>query len=405
MRCDGDHDIPLIFEKSTPEARAVDLPPLDVPEAPLTEGLISLNPPALPQVGQLDLVRHYTHLASRNFSVDRNFYPLGSCTMKYNPRINEAAAAMAGFTGIHPLQDDTDVQGALRVLYELRTWLAQIAGLDEVCLQPAAGAHGEYTALKVIRAYFRDPQGGNAPQRDKVLVPDTAHGTNPASCTLCRSHVVTVPSKGGLVNLDALRGLVDDQTAAMMITNPNTAGLFDGTIGDIAQILHDAGALLYLDGANMNAIMAVSRPGDFGVDAMHFNTHKTFTTPHGCGGPGAGPIGVRSFLSPYLPVPQVQVRSTPATATTDRSNGSDLGVEFYLDDDRPLSIGKVRSFHGQFGYYFDAGHTLPLVDRKGYATWLKRLCSMLTISLVGYVTVMRPLTSTPTLTNTVPMSS
>ena len=332
-------DFDLIFEKSTPGARAIDLPELDVPTSPLPVSLIEADLPALPEVGQLDLVRHYTHLAMRNFSVDRNFYPLGSCTMKYNPRINEAAAAMPGFGGLHPLQEDADVQGALRVLYELRIWLAQIAGLDEVCLQPCAGAHGEYTALKVIGAYFNDPEGGNAPQRRKVLAPDTAHGTNPASCAMCGATVVQVPSKDGMVDLNALRSLVDDETAALMITNPNTAGLFDGTITQIADILHDAGALLYLDGANMNAIVGVSRPGDFGVDIMHYNTHKTFSTPHGCGGPGAGPIAVRSFLSPYLPVPQVK-------KSNDASNQD---ARYYLDADRPKSIGKVRSFTGQFG--------------------------------------------------------
>ncbi|MCC7203855.1 MAG: aminomethyl-transferring glycine dehydrogenase subunit GcvPB, partial [Phycisphaeraceae bacterium] len=264
---------------------------------------------------------------------DANFYPLGSCTMKFNPPINEAAAAMPGFAGLHPKQDDADIQGALQLLYELRLWLAEIAGLDEVSLQPCAGAHGEYTALKVIRAYFQDPKGGNAPHRKKVLAPDTAHGTNPASCAMCGANVVTVPSKDGMVDLDALKKMVDGETAALMITNPNTAGLFDGTITQIAKILHDAGALLYLDGANMNAIVGVSRPGDFGVDVMHFNTHKTFSTPHGCGGPGAGPIAVRKFLAPYLPVPQVQKHA----------DGS-----YYLDHDRPSSIGKVRSFFGQF---------------------------------------------------------
>jgi len=330
--------MPLIFERSTPGARATDLPALDVPRADLPAGLVAEKPPALPEVGQLDLVRHYTHLASRNFSVDANFYPLGSCTMKYNPKINEAAAALPSFTGLHPLQDDADAQGALKMLYDLRLWLAEIAGLDEVSLQPCAGAHGEYAALKVIRAYFNDPRGGNAPHRRKVLAPDTAHGTNPASCAMCGANVVKVPSNAhGMVDLDALRSLVDDQTAAMMITNPNTAGLFDGTIVEIAKILHDAGALLYLDGANMNAIVGVSRPGDFGVDVMHYNTHKTFSTPHGCGGPGAGPIAVRKFLAPYLPVPQVEKRTL---------NG---GEEYFLDHDRPKSIGKVRSFFGQFG--------------------------------------------------------
>ncbi len=330
--------VTLIFERSTPGVCAVDLPALDVPEAPAGQGLFADEAPDLGHIGQLDLVRHYTHLANRNFSVDANFYPLGSCTMKYNPRVNETAAAMPGFTGLHPLQADADTQGALRMLYEVRTWLAAIAGLDEVCLQPCAGAHGEYTALKVIRAYFKDPQGGNAPQRNKVLAPDTAHGTNPASCAMCGAGVVQVPSKDGLVDLDALRSLVDNQTAAMMITNPNTAGLFDGTIAQIAKILHDVGALLYLDGANMNAIVGVSRPGDFGVDVMHFNTHKTFSTPHGCGGPGAGPIAVRDFLSPYLPVPQV----------VKLENGSG-GVRYARDWDRPKSIGRVRSFTGQFG--------------------------------------------------------
>lgn len=335
-----DREMELIFEKSTSGAVAVDLPPLDVPESSLSDDLVASAPPDLPQIGQLDLVRHYTHLASRAFSVDANFYPLGSCTMKYNPRINETAAAMSGFTGLHPLQQDEDAQGALRVLYEVRLWLAQIAGLDEVCLQPCAGAHGEFTALKVIRAYFQDPAGGNAPQRRTVLAPDTAHGTNPASCSMCGAGVVSVPSKDGLVDLDALRGMVNDETAALMITNPNTAGLFDGTIGEIAKILHDAGALLYLDGANMNAIVGVSRPGDFDVDVMHFNTHKTFSTPHGCGGPGAGPIAVRSFLSPYLPVPQV--------IKVDSSGQQGEGF-YQLDWNRPKSIGRVRSFMGQFG--------------------------------------------------------
>jgi len=326
--------VPSIFDISSPGARATDLPALDVPETALPASLLADQPPALPEVGQLDLVRHYTHLSQRNFSVDANFYPLGSCTMKYNPKINEAAAAMPGFTGLHPLQDDADVQGALKMLYDTRLWLAEIAGLHEVSLQPCAGAHGEYAALKVIRAYFNDPKGGNQPNRKTVLAPDTAHGTNPASCAMCGANVVKVPSKDGMVDLDALRSLVNEDTAALMITNPNTAGIFDGTITEIAKILHDAGALLYLDGANMNAIVGVSRPGDFGVDIMHYNTHKTFSTPHGCGGPGAGPIAVRDFLAPYLPVPQVQ-KAADGT--------------YYLEHDREKTIGKVRSFAGQFG--------------------------------------------------------
>jgi len=323
---------PAIFDKHTPGARAIDLPGLDVPEADLPDELVG-ETPDLPELGQLDVVRHYTHLAHRNFSVDANFYPLGSCTMKYNPRINERAAAMPGFAHLHPLQRDEDVQGLLRMLHELRNDLAEISGLDDVSLQPCAGAHGEYTALKVIRAYFRDPEAGNAPDRRKVLAPDTAHGTNFASCSMCGAGVVQVKSKDGLVDLDDLREQCDDQTAAFMITNPNTAGLFDGQIQEIAKIVHDAGALVYLDGANMNAVLGIARPGDFGVDVMHYNTHKTFSTPHGCGGPGAGPIAVRDFLSPYLPVPHITKE----------------GDAYGLSWDRPKSIGKIRSFFGQIG--------------------------------------------------------
>lgn len=323
---------PLIFEKHSPGARAVDLPALDVPEADLPTDLTS-DPLDLPEIGQLDLVRHYTHLGQRNFSVDANFYPLGSCTMKYNPKINEAAAAMPGFARVHPLTPDASAQGLLEILHDVRIQLAEIAGLDETCLQPCAGAHGEWTALKVIRAYFNDPDGGNAPHRRKVLAPDTAHGTNFASCAMCGAGVVTIKSKNGLVDMDELRANLDDETAALMITNPNTAGLFDGQIQEIADLLHQHGALLYLDGANMNAILGIARPGDFGVDVMHYNTHKTFSTPHGCGGPGAGPIAVRDFLSPYLPTPQVIKTDTG----------------YALEGPRPKSIGKVRSFFGQTG--------------------------------------------------------
>ncbi|MCA9290430.1 MAG: aminomethyl-transferring glycine dehydrogenase subunit GcvPB [Phycisphaerales bacterium] len=325
---------PLIFEKSVPGQRGVDLPPLDVPHAPIDPALAG-TPVELPEVGQHDVMAHYTHLSDRNFSVDGNFYPLGSCTMKHNPRINEWAAALPGFGRLHPLQDDDTIQGALRLLYETRCFLQEIAGLDEVSLQPAAGAHGEYTALKVIRAYFNDH--GQA-QRTVVLAPDNAHGTNPASCAMCGANVVAVRTEDGYTDLDDLRRLIGvhgaEHIAAFMITNPNTAGLFDGSIRECADIVHDAGAMLYLDGANMNAVLGRTRPGDFGADAMHYNTHKTFSTPHGCGGPGAGPIAVTAALAPYLPVPQVMMAD----------DGS-----FYLDRDRPKSIGKVRSFIGQFG--------------------------------------------------------
>src|SRR4051812_31522235 len=323
----------LLFEISTPGARAVDLPQSDVPAAELDPTFASFTESELPQISQLDLVRHYTHLSHRTFSVDANFYPLGSCTMKYNPKVNEWAAALPGFANLHPMQPAEDCQGALALLYHLRVYLQEIAGLDEVSLQPCAGAHGEWTALKVIRAYFRD-RGQS--KRRIVLAPDTAHGTNPASCAMCGANVVTIKSlPNGLTDLEDLKRHLSDEVAAVMMTNPNTVGKFDSHIVEMAKLVHDAGAFLYLDGANMNAILGIARPGDFGVDVMHYNTHKTFSTPHGCGGPGAGPIAVRKSLSQYLPVPQV-VKLDDGTFVWEHN------------DDRPKSIGKVRSFWGQF---------------------------------------------------------
>lgn len=325
----------LLFEHSRPGATAVSLPELDVPpvdrQAVIPPELLAGEPPPLPEIGELDLVRHYTRLAHRLFSVDGNFYPLGSCTMKYNPKVIERIAAMPEFARLHPYQDSADVQGALEVLFNLRVMLAEIAGLHEVSLQPAAGAHGEMTGLMIINAFHR--KQGRA--RSKVLVPDSSHGTNPASCAVCGRHSVTVASRpDGRVDLGDLTKKVDEDTAALMITNPNTVGVFDEQIHEIADVLHQRGALLYLDGANMNAILGIARPGDFGVDVMHYNTHKTFSTPHGCGGPGAGPVGVTERLAEFLPVPQV-IR---------RDDGS-----YDWDDDRPNSIGKVRSFFGQVG--------------------------------------------------------
>jgi glycine dehydrogenase subunit 2 len=325
---------PLLFESTTAGASAASLPSGDVPPADarvIPEAVRSSDPPPLPEIGELDLVRHYTRLAHRLFSVDANFYPLGSCTMKYNPRVNERAAAMPGFAHIHPLQPDGDVQGILEMLYTLRVWLADIAGLAEVTLQPCAGAQGEMTGLMIIGAYHRD-RGEN---RRKVLAPESAHGTNPASCTICGRESIGVKSKpNGRVDMDDLRRKVDGETAALMITNPNTVGVFDEQVTEIARILHAKGAQLYLDGANMNAILGIARPGDFGVDVMHYNTHKTFSTPHGCGGPGAGPVAVAEHLRPYLPVPQV-VKTAEGTYT--------------WENHRPKSIGKVRSFWGQSG--------------------------------------------------------
>ena len=331
----GDRPIePLVFEKSMPGVTGVDLPPLDVPETPIPGELVG-SPLDLPSLGQRDIVAHYTHLSDRNFSVDGNFYPLGSCTMKYNPRVNEWGASLPGFACLHPLQDEDTIQGALRLLWETRSFLQEISGLHEVSLQPAAGAHGEFTALKVIRHYFQDHDQA---ERVVVLAPDTAHGTNPASCTMCGAEVHMVPTEDGCTDIDHMRERIAEigpqRIAAFMITNPSTAGIFDRHILEIADIIHDAGAMLYLDGANMNAMLGRVRPADFGVDAMHYNTHKTFSTPHGGGGPGAGPIAVTDALAPYLPVPQVMMAD----------DGS-----FFLDRDRPESIGKVRSFIGQFG--------------------------------------------------------
>ncbi|MCH2146773.1 MAG: aminomethyl-transferring glycine dehydrogenase subunit GcvPB [Phycisphaerales bacterium] len=325
---------PLIFEKHVESMCGVDFPPLDVPESAIDETLAGagIN---LPSFGQHDVMAHYTHLSDRNFSVDGNFYPLGSCTMKHNPRINEWAASQPGFACLHPLQDDDTIQGALRLLYETRAMLEEISGLHEVSLQPAAGAHGEFTALKVIKAYYAEI---GQPERQVVLAADTAHGTNPASCTMCGAIVETVRTVDGQTDLEHLKEVIEtvgaNKIACFMITNPSTAGLFDVHIKEIADIIHDAGAKLYLDGANMNAMVGRVKPSDFGVDAMHYNTHKTFSTPHGGGGPGAGPIGVTEELAPFLPVPQVMMAD----------DGS-----FYLDRDRPKSIGKVRSFIGQFG--------------------------------------------------------
>jgi glycine dehydrogenase subunit 2 len=294
------------------------------------------SPPPLPELGELDVVRHYTNLSTLNMSIDSNFYPLGSCTMKYNPKRNERLAALPGLAAQHPYQDESTLQGLLRILFELQEILAEIAGLDAVSLQPAAGAQGELTALLVAAAYFRD----KGQRRSQVLIPDSAHGTNPASAHLAGFEAVTIQSDSrGLVALDDFQAKLGDQTAVFMMTNPNTLGLFDPQIGTIARLLHDRGALLYLDGANMNAILGIARPGDMGVDLMHYNPHKTFSGPHGGGGPGAGPIAVRSHLAPYLPAPLV-------------ARGKD--GTYRLDHDRPASIGRVRTFFGNTGVLFRA---------------------------------------------------
>ncbi|MBO9605192.1 MAG: aminomethyl-transferring glycine dehydrogenase subunit GcvPB [Paenibacillaceae bacterium] len=326
----------LIFELSKPGRVAYSLPVCDVPDdAPLSElvpqELLRSEPAALPEVYEVDVIRHYTALSRRNFGVDNGFYPLGSCTMKYNPKINEDVARLPGFARIHPYQPEASIQGALELLYTLQQDLAAITGMDAVTLQPAAGAHGEWTGLMMIRAYHES----RGERRTKVIVPDSSHGTNPASATVAGFETVTIRSdERGMVDLDALRDAVGPDTAALMLTNPSTLGLFERDIVAIARIVHEAGGLLYYDGANSNAIMGITRPGDMGFDVVHLNLHKTMSTPHGGGGPGAGPVGVRSRLAPFLPKPLV----------ARREDGS-----YYLDADRPQSIGRVKAYYGNFG--------------------------------------------------------
>ncbi len=324
----------LLFELSKPGRRAVRLPACDVPQRPCAEGvpadMLADAPPPLPEVAEPDLVRHFTNLSTWNMSVDTHFYPLGSCTMKYNPKRNERLAALSGLADLHPYQPEDTLQGLLQLLFELQQMLGEISGLPAVSLQPAAGAHGELTALMVAAAYFRDC----GQRRTKVLTPDSAHGTNPASARMAGFETVTIRSTaGGVVDLDDLRAKLDDNLAVFMITNPNTLGLFDGQVGQIAEWVHARGGLIYLDGANMNAILGITRPGDFGADMMHFNPHKTFSGPHGGGGPGAGPICVAEKLGAYLPAPVVAYD----------------GRRYRLDTDRPKSIGRVRSFFGSVG--------------------------------------------------------
>jgi glycine dehydrogenase subunit 2 len=308
---------------------------MDVATIPLEEILpadyIREEEAELPEVSELDIMRHYTALSKRNHGVDSGFYPLGSCTMKYNPKINENVARFNGFAHIHPYQDPATVQGALGLLFDLQEHLTEITGMDQVTLQPAAGAHGEWTGLMMIRA-FHEANGDT--ERTKVIVPDSAHGTNPASATVAGLETITVKSdENGLVDLEDLKRVVGPDTAALMLTNPNTLGLFEENILEMAQLVHDAGGKLYYDGANLNAVLSKARPGDMGFDVVHLNLHKTFTGPHGGGGPGSGPVGVKSDLIPYLPKPLIVKQ----------------GEQFVLDYDRPQSIGRVKPYYGNFG--------------------------------------------------------
>lgn len=325
---------PLLFEQGSKGRVGFSLPPSDVPtrrpERLIPKRALREAIEGFPEVSEPEVVRHFTRLSQWNFGIDVGFYPLGSCTMKYNPRVNEEMARLPGFARLHPYTPEALAQGALQLMWELEQYLAEISGMDRVTLQPAAGAHGELTGLMMIRAYL-ESQGN---PRQKVLVPDSAHGTNPASSTLCGYAVVPLKSgPRGIVEPSTVASAMDEEVACIMITNPNTLGLFEEHILEIAEIVHARGGQVYCDGANLNALLGVARPGDMGVDALQFNLHKTFSTPHGGGGPGAGPVGIKAHLAPFRPIPTVERK----------------GDRFFLEDDLPQSIGKVRSFYGNFG--------------------------------------------------------
>ncbi|MHA1607858.1 MAG: aminomethyl-transferring glycine dehydrogenase subunit GcvPB [Candidatus Freyarchaeota archaeon] len=347
---------PTVFELSK-KGREGHKPPEPIKKArELVEEVIAMipermrrkKPPNLPELSEVEVVRHYTRLAQMNYCVDLGFYPLGSCTMKYNPKICEEIASVPEVAYVHPNQDEETVQGALEILYETERMLAEILGMSRVTLQPAAGAQGELTGMAMARRYFEDLEE----DRRDVLIPDSAHGTNPASARMCGFNVVTIPSnEEGLVDLDALEAIIGEQVACLMLTNPNTLGLFERDILKISRIVHEYGALLYLDGANMNALLGVVKPGDMGFDIAHVNLHKTFSTPHGGGGPGAGPVGVNERLVEYLPVPTVEY--------------DEEKQKYYLNYNKPKTIGKVRSFYGNFTVILKAYIYLKMIGREG----------------------------------------
>jgi glycine dehydrogenase subunit 2 len=352
----------LLFEKSAPGKRAYKLPPLDVPavDAPMLLGAAHRDVPGeLPELSEIEIIRHFTRLSTWNYAIDLGMYPLGSCTMKYNPRVNELVARIEGLAETHPYRPDSLAQGVLEVIDLLQRCLLEITGMDAITLQPAAGAHGEFTGILLVRAWHESQ--GNA--RKKILIPDSAHGTNPSSAAICGYTVESLKSNSeGAIDLEALTRQVDEETAALMLTNPSTIGVFESQIAQIAEILHAKGALLYMDGANMNALVGKARPGDFGVDVMHLNLHKTFSTPHGGGGPGSGPVACKAFLEPFLPIPVLAGTKGLATPTNkDRSSGTPAGTEgltancqLHWNYDRPQSVGRVRAFYGNVGMFIRA---------------------------------------------------
>ena len=332
---------PLIFERSCPGSNAFSLPLAEIPEVDLAEHIpadwLRTEALSLPELSEVEAVRHFVGLSHRAYGVDDGLYPLGSCTMKYNPKIDEWAARLPGFAAIHPLQNDTTVQGLLHLLYDTEKMLSEIGGMARFSLQPAAGAHGELTGMMIMKAYHQK-RGDH--KRTKVLVPDSAHGTNPATCNVIGYDVIELKSTPeGLVDIEEIKRCMNDEVAGLMLTNPNTLGLFEQNIMDIAEMVHAGGGLLYYDGANLNGIMGIARPGDMGFDIVHYNLHKTFATPHGGGGPGSGPVGVKDFLTEFLPVPMVEM---------------DAAGHYYLQYDLPFSIGKVRAFFGNVGVIIKA---------------------------------------------------
>jgi glycine dehydrogenase subunit 2 len=343
---------PTIFELSRPERRGIRFPAPDVPLSDLPKEFLREELP-LPEVPENEVIRHFTNISQLNHAVDIGFYPLGSCTMKYNPKINEETARLPGFSQIHPLQPVETVQGALGLMYETQQWLAEISGFDAVSLQPAAGAHGELTGVLIIRAYH---QSRGDEKRTKMLVPDSAHGTNPASSAMSGLQIVELPSDSrGNIDIDALKAECDETLAGLMITNPNTLGLFDENIIQACQLIHEFGGLVYGDGANMNALLGIFKPADMGIDVMHFNLHKTFSTPHGGGGPGSGPVGVTKQLADFLPDPIVEMIS----------EGDDDHPAFYDFVTPKQSIGRTKAFHGHFGMVVRAFTYMLTLGKNG----------------------------------------